>query len=153
MAFNRTTFNLTPDDKAKIAAIRAAHGLPTDTAAIRWALDFADADIALHGIGGAAQDAERAYRRLGEVFKANNLTLLDMAGKRAEFKALADALDKVFAVAATPDTDVHIIPDALSDAPTALCGKSADLCGDVVDADEAVDMAVDGLCEGCHEAR
>ena len=50
------------------------------------------------------------------------------------------------------DAEVHIIPDALADAPIALCGRSADMCGDIVDADDAVGMAIDGLCAECDSA-
>ena len=51
------------------------------------------------------------------------------------------------------DTEVHIIPDALADAPIALCGKSADMCGDVVaQADIDDGLAVDALCAECDSA-
>ena len=59
---HRQNFNLTLVDRQRIARIRKAHALRTDTDAVRQALALADEDVALGGIGAAAQDAERAYR-------------------------------------------------------------------------------------------
>ena len=59
---HRQNFNLTPVDRQRIARIRKAHALRTDTDAVRLALALADEDVALDNIGSAAQDAERAYR-------------------------------------------------------------------------------------------
>ena len=130
MALYRTTFNLTQDDKAHIARIKQAHAFPTDTAALRFALAQVADDAEYLGIGAAAISHERAYRNL-----------LETQRKVREAATL------------TPDEQVHIIPNSLDEAATALCGKSADMCGDIVDADDAADMAIDGLCAECDMAR
>ena len=132
----RLNFVFTPKDMAQMARIRAAHKLTSNTAAIRFALDFADADITLDGIGGAAHDAERAYRRLGGII-----------AKRKAFNYIAAALDTINAGV---DESVHIIADAQAEAPIAYCGKSADLCGDIIPQAELDDgLAVDALCDAC----
>ena len=43
----------------------------------------------------------------------------------------------------------HIIPDALIEAPIALCGRSADLCGDVVEQRHADAVDIEALCDKC----
>lgn len=43
----------------------------------------------------------------------------------------------------------HIIPDALADAPIALCGRSADLCRDVVEQRHADAVGPEALCDTC----
>ena len=60
----RVNIAFTDADKDNIQSVRAAHGFPTNTAAIRWALDLAAADAALDGAGAAAIEAIKAYQRL-----------------------------------------------------------------------------------------
>lgn len=59
---HRQNFNLTLIDRQRIARIRRAHALRTDTDAVRHSLALADEDVALDNIGACAQGAERAYR-------------------------------------------------------------------------------------------
>lgn len=52
-------------------------------------------------------------------------------------------------IGADADTEVHIIPDALAEAPIALCGRSADMCGDAETLDGAALLPSERLCAKC----
>ena len=70
MAYSRTTFALTPEDKENLAAIKAARNFTTDAAALRFALDLAAQDAEVGFVGFAAISNERAYRNLLDAQRA-----------------------------------------------------------------------------------
>ena len=163
MATSRTTFALTPEDRAMMSAIRTAHGLPTDTAALRFALAQVTEDIDLGGIGAAAMDAERAYRRLGglianrKAFNESTAALIAAnAGNECDCAAADAEVHAQFKARHNADSDeyVHIIPDT----PRIVDGKRIALCGKAREARAYTTIdddkpSVDALCPECVEAK
>ena len=67
MTTHRQNFMLTTRDRSRLARIKEAHGLRTDTDALRHALELAADDSEFDGIGAAALDAAKAYRNVREL--------------------------------------------------------------------------------------
>ena len=138
---HRQNFMLTAPDRARLARIKEAHGLRTDTDALRRALALADEDVALDGIGAAAIATERAYR--------------DMVGSSLtpDMPAWWAARHDEQRERDSAETAVHIIPDSLAVAPLARCGRAADMCADTIDEYDLPDgEPLDGYCADCADA-